>query len=67
MLNFILDKLICILCVNTGLDSWQEDGGDITEKEHLPVRQLRFGDTGSPLDEKAGKYRLGPLLCEGDG
>lgn len=63
MLYLIINKFICIL----GLDSWQEDGGDITEKEHLPVRQLRFGDTGSPLDEKAGKYRLGPLLCEGDG
>ncbi|XP_054280158.1 neurexin-4 [Macrosteles quadrilineatus] len=51
---------------DSGLDTWLEDGGDITEKEHLPVRQVRFGDTGSPLDEKAGKYRLGPLLCEGD-
>lgn len=43
------------------------DGGDITEKEFLPVKQLRFGDTGTHLDEKEGRYTLGPLLCEGDG
>lgn len=43
------------------------DGGEITEKEFLPVKQLRFGDTGSHLDEKEGRYTLGPLLCEGDG
>lgn len=46
---------------------FQVDGGEITEKEFLPVKQLRFGDTGSHLDEKEGRYTLGPLLCEGDG
>lgn len=25
---------------------WQVDGGDIIEKDDLPVKQLRFGDTG---------------------
>lgn len=45
---------------------WLEDGGDIREKEYLPVRALRFGDTGSPLDEKQGRYTLGSLMCEGD-
>lgn len=35
-------------------------------KEHLPVRQLRIGDTGSPLDGKKARYTLGPLICEGD-
>lgn len=49
------------------LDSLLEDSGDITEKEHLPVKQLRFGDTGTPVDEKEGRYTLGPLVCEGDG
>ncbi|CAK1598381.1 unnamed protein product [Parnassius mnemosyne] len=47
-------------------DEFQVDGGDITDKEYLPVKQLRFGDTGSHLDEKEGRYTLGPLLCEGD-
>ncbi|XP_004931219.1 neurexin-4 isoform X1 [Bombyx mandarina] len=47
-------------------EEFQSDGGDITEKEFLPVKQLRFGDTGSHLDEKEGRYTLGPLLCEGD-
>lgn len=45
---------------------WQEDGGELKEKEYLPVRGLRFGDTGSALDEKQAKYTLGPLVCEGD-
>lgn len=47
-------------------DEWQVDAGDLMEKENLPVRQLRFGDTGSALDEKQGRYTLGPLICEGD-
>ena len=52
---------------DSGLNAWLEDGGDITEKEHLPVKQLRFGDTGTLVDEKEGRYRLGPLNCKGDG
>lgn len=52
---------------DSNLDGWQEDGGDITEMEYLPVMQLRFGDTGTPVDEKEGRYLLGPLICEGDG
>lgn len=45
---------------------WLEDGGDIKEKEYLPVKAVKFGDTGTPLDEKQGRYTLGPLRCEGD-
>lgn len=45
---------------------WQEDTGDIREKEYLPVKAVRFGDTGTPLDEKQGRYTLGALNCEGD-
>lgn len=51
---------------DAGLDRWVEDTGEIQEKEHLPVKQLRFGDTGNALDEKEGRYTLGPLYCEGD-
>ncbi|KAG7191157.1 hypothetical protein KM043_007179 [Ampulex compressa] len=51
---------------DSNLEGWLEDGGDITEKEYLPVKQLRFGDTGTPIDEKEGRYTLGPLICEGD-
>lgn len=32
----------------------------------MPVKAVRFGDTGTPLDEKQGRYTLGPLMCEGD-
>ncbi|XP_018318496.1 neurexin-4 isoform X1 [Agrilus planipennis] len=51
---------------DAGLEQWAEDTGDITEKEHLPVKQIRIGDTGNALDEKEGRYTLGPLICEGD-
>ncbi|XP_015438051.1 PREDICTED: neurexin-4 isoform X2 [Dufourea novaeangliae] len=51
---------------DSDLDGALEDSGDITEKEYLPVKQLRFGDTGTPVDEKEGRYTLGPLVCEGD-
>ncbi|XP_042220113.1 neurexin-4-like isoform X3 [Homarus americanus] len=51
---------------DAGLESWLFDSGELTVKEHLPVRQLRIGDTGSPLDGKKARYTLGPLVCEGD-
>ncbi|XP_037077465.1 LOW QUALITY PROTEIN: neurexin-4-like [Pollicipes pollicipes] len=51
---------------DAGLAREASDGGDLIFKEHLPVRQLRFGDTGSPGDEKRGIFRLGSLICEGD-
>ncbi|XP_045603868.1 neurexin-4 [Procambarus clarkii] len=51
---------------DAGLESWLFDSGELTVKEHLPVRQLRIGDTGSPLDGKKSRYTLGPLICEGD-
>ncbi|KAK0161422.1 hypothetical protein PV327_009893 [Microctonus hyperodae] len=51
---------------DSNLEGWLEDGGDINEKQFLPVRQLRFGDTGTALDEKEGRYTLGSLICEGD-
>ena len=47
-------------------DDWLFDGGDIAEKEYLPVKALHFGDTGTPLDRKEGRYSLGPLECDGD-
>ncbi|XP_040565302.1 neurexin-4 [Lepeophtheirus salmonis] len=51
---------------DSGHDDWEQDAGDITQKEYLPVRALHFGDTGTPLDRKEGRYSLGPLECEGD-
>lgn len=51
---------------DAGLESWLSDSGELSVKEHLPVRQLRIGDTGSPLDGKKARYTLGPLICEGD-
>lgn len=47
-------------------DEYHVDGGDLVYKDDLPVRQLRFGDTGSLNDAKSGRYRLGDLICVGD-
>lgn len=53
--------------LSLGFENWLLDSGDIREKEHLPIKQVRFGDTGTPLDEKEGRFKVGPLMCEGDG
>ena len=51
---------------DSGHDQWLWDGGELTHKEYLPVRALHFGDTGTPLDRKEGRFTLGPLECNGD-
>ena len=42
---------------------WREDSGLLTNKSHLPVSQLRFGDTGGSGEE--GYHTLGKLECYG--
>ena len=42
---------------------WREDSGLLTNKSHLPVMQLRFGDV-TPSTE-LGYYTLGKLRCYG--
>ena len=42
---------------------WREDSGLLTDKTHLPVKQLRFGDTGSSIAQ--GYHTLGKLKCYG--
>ena len=41
----------------------REDSGLLTDKTHLPVKQLRFGDTGDSGEE--GYHTLGKLKCYG--
>ena len=41
---------------------WREDSGLLTDKTHLPVKQLRFGDT---WDYEQGYHTLGKLKCYG--
>ena len=43
--------------------AWREDSGLLTEKSHLPVLQLKFGDTGSSSEK--GYHTLGKLKCYG--
>ena len=42
---------------------WREDSGFLTIKSHLPVKQLRFGDTGGRHEK--GYHTLGKLECYG--
>ena len=44
---------------------WLEDSGLLLDRRHLPVTELRFGDTGESYE--AGKYSLGPLICRNSG
>ena len=41
---------------------WREDSGLLTDKTRLPVKQLRFGDTGGGAK---GYHTLGKLKCYG--
>jgi len=58
-------------CANSGYgcncdendNVWREDSGLLTNKSHLPVMQLRFGDV-TPSTE-LGYYTLGKLRCYG--
>ena len=51
-------------CANPSDKVWREDSGFIREKSHLPVIELRFGDTEG-LYEK-GYHTLGKLICYGN-
>ena len=42
---------------------WREDSGLLTDKTKLPVKQLRFGDTGGTGEQ--GYHTLGKLKCYG--
>ena len=42
---------------------WREDSGLLTDKTKLPVKQLRFGDTGHSSEQ--GYHTLGKLRCFG--
>ena len=41
---------------------WREDSGLLTDKTHLPVKQLRFGDAAG---SNKGYHTLGKLKCYG--
>ena len=42
---------------------WREDSGLLTNKTQLPVKQLRFGDTGQDFEK--GYHTLGKFKCFG--
>ena len=45
------------------MTNWQEDSGLLTEKTHLLVKQLRFGDTGANMEQCY--YALRKFKCYG--
>ena len=44
---------------------WREDSGLLTDKTRLPVKQLRFGETGTTYYNEQGYHTLGKLKCYG--
>ena len=46
---------------------WREDSGLLTDKTRLPVKELRFGDTGVALSkfDEQGYHTLGKFKCYG--
>ena len=45
--------------------AWREDSGLLTDKTTLPVKQLRFGDTGDSSLSEETYHTLGKLKCYG--
>ncbi|XP_029112756.1 contactin-associated protein-like 5 [Scleropages formosus] len=45
-------------------ESWANDTGVLSYKDHLPVREITIGDTNRTGSEAI--YRIGPLHCYGD-
>ena len=58
-------------CANSGYGcncdaddlTWREDSGSLTNKSHLPVKELWFGNVGGPSEH--GYHTLGKLKCYG--
>ena len=50
-------------CDENSEDVWREDSGFLNEKVHLPMRKLKFGDTGNAAEQ--GYHTLGKLKCYG--
>ena len=44
---------------------WRQDSGYLTDKNTLPVTELRFGDTGLARLGESGYHTLGKLRCWG--
>ena len=59
--NCANEEEVCNCIKNDG--KWREDSGLLTEKTHLPVKQLRFGDTGD--NDEQGYHTLGKFKCYG--
>ena len=53
--------LVCNCDANDNV--WREDSGLLTDKTHLPVKQMKFGDTADPQEK--GYHTLGKFKCHG--
>ena len=61
MTNSCADSRFCFNCDKNDR-VWREDSGLLTDKTKLPVKQLRFGNTGGG---NHGYHTLGKLKCYG--
>ena len=61
MINSCVGGKVCNCDENDNV--WREDSGLLTDKTSLPVKQLRFGDTGDSGEK--GYHTLGKLKCYG--
>ena len=50
-------------CSCDGRPGWSQDVLTVTDKSLLPVAAVFFGDTGTPFDEKEGRFSVGQLQC----
>ena len=57
------NKTVACNCDGGIVGRWLQDGGEVVKKTDLPVKAVHFGDTGTPLDDKEGRFSLGPLQC----
>ena len=61
MTNSCAGGRICNCGMNDG--TWREDSGYLTDRNTLPVIELRFGDTSHPSFDEKGYHTLGKLQC----
>ena len=54
MISSCAENKVCNCDANDKI--WREDSGLLTDKTHLPVKQLRFGDTGNGKEKGYRSY-----------
>ena len=56
----VVQRYKCNCDINDNV--WRVDEGYLTDKENLPIAEVRFGDAGDSTDN-LGYHTVGPLIC----